>query len=86
MTIANVSLFVVIVLSTIGFSLFDFRNLPFKENLKISVTVSKNLSRDDIKNLISIRLNQDKAVKETDIDDVVITGQGSTVHTDPNKI
>lgn len=37
MTIANVSLFVVIVLSTIGFSLFDFRNLPFKENLKISV-------------------------------------------------
>lgn len=36
MTIANVSLFVVIVLSTIGFSLFDFRNLPFKENLKIS--------------------------------------------------
>ena len=40
MTIANVSLFVVIVLSTIGFSLFDFRNLPFKENLKISVTLS----------------------------------------------
>lgn len=39
MTIANVSLFVVIVLSTIGFSLFDFRNLPFKENLKISVTL-----------------------------------------------
>lgn len=32
MTIANVSLFVVIVLSTIGFSLFDFRNLPFKED------------------------------------------------------
>lgn len=39
MTIANVSLFVVIVLSTIGVSLFDFRNLPFKENLKISVTL-----------------------------------------------
>lgn len=39
MTIANISLFVVIVLSTIGFSLFDFRNLPFKENLKISVTL-----------------------------------------------
>lgn len=39
MTIANVSLFVVIVLSTIGFSLFDFCNLPFKENLKISVTL-----------------------------------------------
>lgn len=39
MTIANVSLFVVIVLSTIGFSLFDFRNLPFKENLKTSVTL-----------------------------------------------
>ena len=39
MTIANVSLFVVIVLSTIGFSLFDFRDRPFKENLKISVTL-----------------------------------------------
>jgi hypothetical protein len=39
MTIASVSLFVIIVLSTIGFSLFDFRNLPFKENLKISVTL-----------------------------------------------
>lgn len=36
MTIANVSLFVVIVLSITGFSLFDFRNLPIKENLKIS--------------------------------------------------
>ena len=39
MTIANVSLFVVIVLSITGFSLFDFRNLPFKENLKISTTL-----------------------------------------------
>lgn len=36
MTIANVSLFVIIVLSITGFSLFDFRNLPIKENLKIS--------------------------------------------------
>lgn len=39
MTIANVSLFVIIVLDITGFSLFDFRNLPFKENLKISVTL-----------------------------------------------
>ena len=38
MTIANVSLFVVIVFGITGFSLFDFRNLPFKENLKISLT------------------------------------------------
>lgn len=39
MTIANVSLFVIIVLSITGFSLFDFRDLPFKENLKISTTL-----------------------------------------------
>lgn len=39
MTIANVSLFVIIVFGITGFSLFDFRNLPFKENLKISVTL-----------------------------------------------
>lgn len=39
MTIANVSLFVVIVLGITGFSLFDFRNLPIKENLKISATL-----------------------------------------------
>lgn len=36
MTIVNVSLFVIIVLSITGFSLFDFRDLPIKENLKIS--------------------------------------------------
>lgn len=39
MTIANVSLFVVIVLGITGFSLLDFRDLPFKENLKISTTL-----------------------------------------------
>lgn len=39
MTIANVSLFVIIVLGLISFSLFDFRNLPIKENLKISATL-----------------------------------------------
>ena len=39
MTIANVSLFVIIVLSITGFSLFDFRDLPIKENLKISATL-----------------------------------------------
>lgn len=39
MTIANVSLFVIIVLGITGFSLFDFRNLPIKENLKISATL-----------------------------------------------
>lgn len=36
MTIANVSLFVIIVLGLMSFSLFDFRDLPIKENLKIS--------------------------------------------------
>lgn len=39
MTTANATLFVIIVLSITGFSLFDFRNLPFKENLKISATL-----------------------------------------------
>ena len=39
MTIANVSLFVVIVLGITGFSLFDFRDRPIKENLKISATL-----------------------------------------------
>lgn len=39
MTIANVSLFVIIVLGLISFSLFDFRDLPIKENLKISATL-----------------------------------------------
>lgn len=39
MTTANVALFVIIVLGITGFSLFDFRNLPFKENLKISATL-----------------------------------------------
>lgn len=39
MTIANVSLFVIIVFGITGFSLFDFRDLPFKENLKISATL-----------------------------------------------
>ena len=40
MTIANVTLFVIIVIGITGFSLFDFRDLPFKENLKISITFS----------------------------------------------
>lgn len=39
MTIANVSLFIIIVFGITGFSLFDFRDLPFKENLKISTTL-----------------------------------------------
>ena len=39
MITANVALFVIIVLGITGFSLFDFRNLPFKENLKISATL-----------------------------------------------
>ena len=39
MTTANVTLFFVIVLGTIGFSLFDFRNLPFIKNLKVSLTL-----------------------------------------------
>lgn len=43
MTIANVTLFFVIVLGTIGFSLFDFRNLPFIKNLKVSLTLGTNV-------------------------------------------
>ena len=39
MTTLNVTLFFVAILGLTGFSLFDFRNLPFKENLKISATV-----------------------------------------------
>lgn len=39
MTIANVTLFIAIVLGIIGFSLFDFRDRPIKENLKISATL-----------------------------------------------
>lgn len=39
MTTLNVTLFFVIVLGITGFSLFDFQDLPFKENLKISVTL-----------------------------------------------
>lgn len=39
MTPANVALFVIIVLVITGFSLLDFRDLPFKENLKISTTL-----------------------------------------------
>lgn len=54
-------------------------NRFYDDNKEHTVTVSKNLSRDDIKDLISIRLNQGKAVKETDIDDVIISGQGSTL-------
>lgn len=37
MTTTNVALFFIIVLSITGFSLFDFRDLPIKENLKISL-------------------------------------------------
>ena len=39
MTTANVTLFFVILLGTIGFCLYDFSNMPFKENLKISTTL-----------------------------------------------
>jgi hypothetical protein len=39
MTPANVALFVIIVFGITAFSLFDFRDLPVKENLKISTTV-----------------------------------------------
>ena len=39
MTTLNVTLFFVITLCIIGFSLFDFRDLPIKENLKISTTL-----------------------------------------------
>lgn len=54
-------------------------NRLYGDNKEHTVNVSKSLSRGDIKDLIAIRLNQGKAVKETDIDNVVITGQGSTL-------
>lgn len=37
MTTANVTLFFVIVIGTIALCLYDFNNMPFKENLKISL-------------------------------------------------
>ena len=37
MTTANVTLFFVIVIGTIAVCLYDFSNMPFKENLKISL-------------------------------------------------
>ena len=43
------------------------------------VNVSENLSKDDLKIVASLRLTQGKAVKETDIDDVIVSGQGSTL-------
>ena len=43
------------------------------------VNVSENLSKDDLKIVASLKLTQGKAVKETDIDDVIISGQGSTL-------
>ena len=54
-------------------------NRLYGDNKEHTVNVSKNLSRGDIKDLISIRLNQGKAVKETGIDNVIISGQGSTL-------
>ena len=54
-------------------------NRLYGDNKEHTINVSKNLSRDDIKDLIGIRLNQGKAVKETDIDNVTISGQGSTL-------
>lgn len=43
------------------------------------VNVSENLSKDDLKIVASLKLTQGKAVKETDIDDVIVSGQGSTL-------
>ena len=43
------------------------------------VDVSENLSKNDLKIVASLKLKQGKAVKETDIDDVIISGQGSTL-------
>ena len=43
------------------------------------VDVSENLSKDDLKIVVSLKLTQSKAVKETDIDDVIVSGQGSTL-------
>ena len=44
------------------------------------VNVSENLSKDDLKIVASLKLTQGKAVKETDIDDVIVSGQGSTLN------
>lgn len=43
------------------------------------INVSENLSKDDLKIVASLKLKQGKAVKETDIDDVIVSGQGSTL-------
>ena len=43
------------------------------------VNVSENLSKDDLKIVASLKLTQGKAVKETDIDNVIVSGQGSTL-------
>ena len=43
------------------------------------VNVSENLSKDDLKIVASLKLTQGKAVKETDIDDVIVSGRGSTL-------
>lgn len=43
------------------------------------VDVSENLSKDDLKIVASLKLTQGKAIKETDIDDVIVSGQGSTL-------
>lgn len=43
------------------------------------VNVSENLSKDDLKIVASLKLTQGKAVKETDIDDVIVSGQDSTL-------
>lgn len=43
------------------------------------VNVSENLSKDDLKIVASLKLTQGKAIKETDIDDVIVSGQGSTL-------
>lgn len=43
------------------------------------VNVSENLSKDDLKIVASLKLTQGNAVKETDIDNVIVSGQGSTL-------
>lgn len=54
-------------------------NRLYGDNKEHTVTVSKSLSKGDVKDIIRLKLNQGKAVKETDIDDVIISGQGSTL-------
>ena len=85
MTTANVTLFFVILLGTIGFCFYDFSNMPFKENLKVSLTLGTILG------LIFYSAAFQAIVKETAIKDqiewITLPSDKATVtsYQSPNK-